>query len=81
MSMFGYDPGYQVDPFIRMVWGELGSDSLEPEQEKKLLAAETIRIENMIRRKTPSRAELCRAYEYLMKGETHRQHIKKNGKL
>ena len=25
--------------------------------------------------------ELCRAYEYLMKGETHRQHIKKNGKL
>ena len=25
--------------------------------------------------------ELCRAYEYLMKGETHRQHVKKNGKL
>ena len=25
--------------------------------------------------------ELCRAYEYLMKGEAHRQHIKKNGKL
>ena len=25
--------------------------------------------------------ELCRAYEYLMKGETHRQHIEKNGKL
>ena len=25
--------------------------------------------------------ELCRAYEYLMKCETHRQHIKKNGKL
>ena len=25
--------------------------------------------------------ELVRAYEYLMKGETHRQHIKKNGKL
>ena len=25
--------------------------------------------------------ELCHAYEYLMKGETHRQHVKKNGKL
>ena len=25
--------------------------------------------------------ELCRAYEYVTKGETHRQHIKKNGKL
>ena len=25
--------------------------------------------------------ELCRAYEYLMKGETHRQHTEKNGKL
>ena len=25
--------------------------------------------------------ELCRAYEYVTKGATHRQHIKKNGKL
>ena len=25
--------------------------------------------------------ELCRAYEYLMKGETRRQHVGENGKL
>ena len=25
--------------------------------------------------------ELARAYEFVTKGETHRQHIKKNGKL
>ena len=25
--------------------------------------------------------ELCRAYEFVTKGETRRQHIKKNGKL
>lgn len=62
MSMFGYDPGYRVAPFIGVVWGELGSEGLESEQDRRLLAAETTRIENMIRRKTPSRTELCRAY-------------------
>ena len=62
MSMFGYDPGYRVAPFIGVVWGELGSDGLASEQDRRLLAAETTRIENMIRRRTPSRTELCRAY-------------------
>ena len=62
MSMFGYDPGYRVAPFIGVVWGELGSEGLESEQDRRLLAAETTRIENMIRRRTPSRTELCRAY-------------------